>query len=139
MYQVNYALIYYNFIKIFIIYAAQFSSVPSNVAVDLCTNITLTCEGYGIPAPTITWEHDSAQLSMATVDHTESNGTTYVNSSISITTIGYQDRGQYMCSIQNDIGRDTANFNLSVNYEGTKYTIIIKPWRKLLTYGIHSY
>ena len=72
---------------------------------------------------------------MATVDHTESNGTTYVSSSISITTTGDWDRGQYTCSIQNDIGSDTANFNLSVNYEG-KYTIIIKPWRKLLPYGI---
>ena len=90
----------------------------------MCTNITFTCEGYGIPAPTITWDHDGVPLSMATVDHIESNGTTYVSSSISITTIGHQDRGQYMCSIQNDIGRDTANFNLSVNYDG-KYTIII--------------
>ena len=126
MYQVNYALICYNFIKIFIIYAAQFSSVPSNVAVDLCTNITLTCEGYGIPAPTISWDHNGVPLPMGIVDHTESNGMTYIRSSTSVTTIGYQDRGQYTCSIQNDIGRDTANFNLSVNYNG-KLTIIIKP------------
>ena len=99
-------------------YPAQLSSVPSNVAVDLCTNVTLTCEGYGIPAPNISWEHDGVQLSMATVDYNESNRATYVSSIISINTIQYQDRGLYMCSIQNDIGNDAATFNLSINYEG---------------------
>jgi hypothetical protein len=90
--------------------------------VDLCTNITLTCEGYGIPAPTIIWDHDGVQLSIATVDHTESNGTTYISSTVSINNIRYWDRGLYMCSIQNDIGSDTAISNLSINYYEGIYT-----------------
>ena len=101
------------------IYAVQLTSVPSNDTVDLCTNITFTCEGYGAPAPNITWKHSDVPLSMAIVNRSESlNGTTYISSNLSINNLQYQKGGLYMCCIQNELGNDTATFNLSINYEG---------------------
>ena len=96
------------------------------MTVDLCFNISFTCEGYGIPAPIITWRHNDTQINImmlsvttATVYHNASNGIAYISSNLSISRVRYQDRGLYMCSIQNEVGNDTATSVLSINYEGT--------------------
>ena len=103
---------------------AQLSSIPGNDTVDLCTNVTFSCEGYGIPAPIITWRHNDTQINMmlsvttATVYHNASNGIAYISSNLSISRVRYQDRGLYMCSIQNEVGNDAVTSVLSINYEG---------------------
>ena len=104
-------------------YPAQLTSVLNNDTINLgCTNLTLTCEGYGIPAPNITWKHNGVLLdvmsSRAMVYLNASNGITFISSSLSLNSVRYQDRGLYMCNIRNEVGNDTATSNLSINYEG---------------------
>ena len=96
------------------------------MTVDLCFNVSFTCEGYGIPAPIITWRHNDTQINImmlsittATVYHNASNGIAYISSNLSISKVRYQDRGLYMCSIQNEVGNDTVTSVLSIDYEGT--------------------
>ena len=109
-------------------YPAQLVYVPSNNTIDLCTNSTLTCEGYGIPAPTITWKHKGVQLDMLSimdmVYYNASNGIAYVSSNLSINSVKYQDGGLYMCNIHNEVGNDTAMSTLSVNHEGIHQSLV---------------
>ena len=95
------------------------------MTVDLCFNISFTCEGYGIPAPIITWRHNDTQINImmlpittVTVYRNAPNGIVYISSNLSISRVRYQDRGLYMCSIQNEVRNDTATSVLSINYKG---------------------
>lgn len=111
--------------KFVFFYSAQLSSILGNVTVDLCTNVMFTCEGYGVPTPTFTWKHNEAQINVIpsitimTAYRNASNGITYICSSLSISSVRYQDRGLYMCSIQNEAGNDTITSTLFINYEGS--------------------
>lgn len=60
----------------------------------------------------------------AIVYHNASNGTTYISSNISFTSVRYQDRGNYTCNIHNEVGNDTATSTLSINYEGILRLVI---------------
>ena len=56
--------------------------------------------------------------SQATVYYTVSNGATHIVSTLTLCSVRYWDKGQYTCSIQNEIGNDTATSTISIDYEG---------------------
>ena len=85
-------------------------------AVDLGSNITLTCTSSGSPPDTFTWMKDDVPVtqftSITTLAYT--NATAVFNTSYTISNISVSDNGMYTCTVTNPIGSDSYTFTVDI-------------------------
>ncbi|XP_004708703.1 immunoglobulin superfamily member 10 [Echinops telfairi] len=73
----------------------------------------LPCEAAGDPAPTVRWTRVSSGLDLSGRKQ-RSRFWVHPNGTLSIQSVGIQDRGQYLCSASNPLGTDRLHVTLSV-------------------------
>ncbi|ERE87727.1 immunoglobulin superfamily member 10 [Cricetulus griseus] len=86
--------------------AASFT-VPTN------SDAFLPCEAVGNPLPTIHWTRASSGLELSQGTQ-KSRFHVLPNGTLSIQRVSVQDRGQYLCSASNPLGKDHLRVTLSV-------------------------
>ncbi|XP_066203463.1 immunoglobulin superfamily member 10 [Saccopteryx leptura] len=86
--------------------AASFT-VPAN------SDAFLPCEAVGRPLPTIHWARVSSGLDLSAREQ-DGRFQVLANGTLSIRRVGLQDRGQYLCSASNPLGREHLLVTLSV-------------------------
>ena len=88
---------------------------------------TITCEALGYPPPTIVWSRTNGTLSdRVSVSDSVSVPTGYgnvtrVSVNLTITNASREDTGVYMCSVNNSVGSDKRNVNITVQ---CKFTVL---------------
>ncbi|XP_070817740.1 hemicentin-1 [Chaetodon trifascialis] len=92
--------------------APKFTREPSDVAVDIGSNVTLLCLADGYPEPQITWRReDGHPLSNRPHGH----GTiTQRRGSLHITSLWVEDEAVYICEAQNHFGKIQAQARITV-------------------------
>ena len=81
---------------------------------------TITCEALGYPPPTIVWSRTNGTLSdRVSVSDSVSVPTGYgnvtrVSVNLTITNALREDTGDYICSVNNNIGDDERNVSITV-------------------------
>ncbi|XP_075412057.1 immunoglobulin superfamily member 10 isoform X2 [Tenrec ecaudatus] len=73
----------------------------------------LPCQATGNPAPTVHWTRVSSGLDLSK-RRQPSRFQVHPNGTLSIQSVGIQDRGQYLCSATNPLGTDRLHVTLSV-------------------------
>ena len=97
---------------------------PEPVEVDAGNTVLFTCVAYGDSTPNIRWDRqDGSTLvndSRITIyDELVAEGdVTFVKSIVEICSVDVADAGEYSCFTWNDLGNDTATFDLSVVEDG---------------------
>ncbi|XP_039096910.1 immunoglobulin superfamily member 10 [Hyaena hyaena] len=86
--------------------AASFT-VPAN------SDAFLPCDAVGHPLPTIHWTRVSSGFDIAKSNQ-NSRFQVLPNGTLSIRSVGIQDRGQYLCTASNPLGTDRLHITLSV-------------------------
>ncbi|KAL6053803.1 hypothetical protein STEG23_030625, partial [Scotinomys teguina] len=86
--------------------AASFT-IPTN------SDAFLPCEAVGNPLPTIHWTRVSSGLQLSQ-ETQKSKFHVFPNGTLSIRRVSIQDRGQYLCSASNPLGKDHLQVMLSV-------------------------
>ena len=84
--------------------------------------LTLSCVGYGNPLPSVFWSRsgtnqvltNSSQISIFEETLSES-GVTFVKSILQVCNVQPNMTGEYSCTSQNELGNETATFELTVN------------------------
>jgi len=94
---------------------------PFNETIVLERNIiTITCETFGYPPPTIVWSRSNGSLSdrVSVSDSvsvpTGHGNVTRVSVNLTITNVSREDTGVYTCSANNSIGSDSSNVRITV-------------------------
>ena len=97
---------------------------PSDRAVFAGNSVLLTCVGYGMPRPSLSWwfegetiTGDGPQISvvesMVTV-----GGIEFVWSSLLLCNVSQEDHGNYSCSASNSVREpDSVNFTIAIQSE----------------------
>ncbi|KAI3368574.1 hypothetical protein L3Q82_025583, partial [Scortum barcoo] len=92
--------------------APKFTREPSDVAVDIGSNVTVQCLAEGHPEPQVTWRReDGLPLSNSPRTHgtiTQSRG------GLHITGLWVEDEGVYVCVAQNHFGKIQAQARITV-------------------------
>ena len=89
--------------------------------------ITITCETFGYPPPTIVWSRSNGTLSdrvsvSDSVSVPTGNGNvTRVSVNLTIINASREDTGVYTCSANNSIGSDNRNVSITVQCEFGTY------------------
>ncbi|XP_023374195.1 peroxidasin homolog [Otolemur garnettii] len=86
-----------------------FASVPSDMTVEVGTNVQLPCSSQGEPEPAITWNKDGVQVTESGKFHISPEGFLTIND------VGTADAGRYECVARNTIGSASVSVVLSVN------------------------
>ncbi|XP_023381728.1 peroxidasin homolog [Pteropus vampyrus] len=86
-----------------------FSSVPSDVTVEVGTDVQLPCSSQGEPEPAITWNKDGVQVTESGKFHISPEGF------LTIHDVGTADAGRYECVARNTIGQASVSMVLSVS------------------------
>ena len=111
---------------------------PEPVEVDVGNTVLFTCVAYGDSTPNIRWDRqDGSTLvndSRITIyDELVTEGdVTFVKSIVEICSVDVADAGEYSCFTWNELGNDTATFDLSVNVEGKVTDIVVSHWYVIL-------
>ena len=85
--------------------------------------ITITCEAFGYPPPTVVWNRingilsDRVSVSDSVSVPTGYGNVTRVSINLIITNASREDTGVYTCSANNSIGSDSSNVNITVQCE----------------------
>ena len=84
--------------------------------------LTLSCVGYGNPLPSVFWSRsDTNQVlinsSRITIfeETLSQSGVTFVKSILQVCSVQPSMTGEYSCTSRNEIGNETATFQLTVN------------------------
>ena len=92
---------------------------------DIGTSVVLTCVGYGVPLPALTWKHNEAvvqngsQFSINEYIVTESQSTaTFLLSTLEVCNSELEDAGNFSCTSQNALGNEVYTSVLTVNLGG---------------------
>ena len=94
--------------------------LSSNKSVIEGNTMTITCEAFGYPPPTVVWNRINGNLSdRVSVSDSVSVPTGYgnvtrVSVNLTITNAFREDTGVYICSANNSIGSDNSNINITV-------------------------
>ena len=93
---------------------------PEDTVVTVGDYIVLTCVGYGIPRPSISWTKNANVLSNTSIyeEVVSERAVTFVYSILEICASWFSDSGTYACIIDNGITGDSKGFELSVTSEG---------------------
>ncbi|ERE68516.1 putative peroxidasin like protein [Cricetulus griseus] len=86
-----------------------FASIPSDMTVEVGTNVQLPCSSQGEPEPAITWNKDGVQVTESGKFHISPEGFLTIND------VGTADAGRYECVARNTIGYSSVSMVLSVN------------------------
>ncbi|XP_019468810.1 peroxidasin homolog isoform X2 [Meleagris gallopavo] len=86
-----------------------FASVPSDMTVEVGTNVQIPCSAQGEPEPVITWNKDGVQVTESGKFHVSPEGY------LTIRDVGTADEGRYECVARNTIGYSSVSMVLSVN------------------------
>ncbi|NXU05392.1 PXDN protein, partial [Buphagus erythrorhynchus] len=86
-----------------------FASVPSDMTVEVGTNVQIPCSAQGEPEPVITWNKDGVQVTESGKFHVSPEGF------LTIRDVGTADEGRYECVARNTIGYSSVSMVLSVN------------------------
>lgn len=99
--------------------SAQVAVHPANDAVVIAgSTAMLTCVGYGVPSPSVTWRKDGSTLptSRATtrVEQLTEAGRKFTKGSLEICSTTLEDAGTYRCTVSNHNGSSSAIISLTV-------------------------
>uniref|UniRef100_A0ACB8GDL9 Uncharacterized protein n=1 Tax=Sphaerodactylus townsendi TaxID=933632 RepID=A0ACB8GDL9_9SAUR len=86
-----------------------FANVPSDMTVEVGTNVQIPCSSQGEPEPVITWNKDGVQVTESGKFHVSPEGF------LTIHDVGPADEGRYECVARNTIGYSSVSMVLSVN------------------------
>uniref|UniRef100_A0A9L0TF86 Lactoperoxidase n=2 Tax=Equus TaxID=9789 RepID=A0A9L0TF86_HORSE len=86
-----------------------FASIPSDMTVEVGSNVQLPCSSQGEPEPAITWNKDGVQVTESGKFHISPEGF------LTIHDVGTADAGRYECVARNTIGQASVSMVLSVN------------------------
>nr|XP_031540895.1 LOW QUALITY PROTEIN: peroxidasin homolog [Vicugna pacos] len=86
-----------------------FTSVPSDMTVEVGSSVQLPCSSQGEPEPAITWNKDGVQVTESGKFHISPEGF------LTIHDVGPADSGRYECVARNAIGQASVSVVLSVN------------------------
>lgn len=86
-----------------------FASIPSDMTVEVGTNVQLPCSSQGEPEPIITWNKDGVQVTESGKFHISPEGF------LTIHDVGTADAGRYECVARNTIGQASVSTVLSVS------------------------
>ncbi|XP_004642396.2 peroxidasin homolog [Octodon degus] len=86
-----------------------FASIPSDLTVEVGTNVQLPCSSQGEPEPAITWNKDGVQVTESGKFHISPEGFLTIND------VGPADAGRYECVARNTIGYASVSMVLSVS------------------------
>ena len=110
---------FYAFMLYYIIGIAMVNSVNDTIVREDNTT-TITCEAFGYPPPTIVWNRmnkavsDRASVSDSINIPTGYGNVTRVSVNLTIINASREDAGVYTCSVNNSIGSDNTNVNITV-------------------------
>ena len=76
--------------------------------------MTLVCKASGLPVPTITWQKP--------LGHLPRKKTTVIDGNMTILRVTKEDRGTYVCSVKNLLGKDSALAQVTV-IDRLKFTL----------------
>lgn len=93
--------------------------VNDSMTVQEGTTLHLHCSTQGSPAPTLTWLKDGELVGTITADEL---------SVLEISEITPQGDGQYRCLAENEHGRASSSFNITVECECL--SVCVPPWSK---------
>ena len=92
---------------------------------DIGTSVVLTCVGYGVPLPALTWKHNgavvhnSSQFPINEYIVTESQSTaTFRVSFLTVCNSELEDAGNFSCTSHNALGNEVYTSVLTVNLGG---------------------
>ena len=93
--------------------------VPLDTNATLNHTILLTCFGFGIPLPDITWSMDGEALSNSSriIFHNDLvtiNEVIFVRSILELCNVAVTDEGIYSCDLRNTLGSSSDSFYLNV-------------------------
>ncbi|CAJ1060969.1 hemicentin-1 [Xyrichtys novacula] len=90
----------------------KFIQKPSDVALDIGSNISLPCSAEGHPVPQVTWRREDGLRIFSTP---RTHGTVTQNKGgLHITNLWVDDDGVYICEAQNQFGRISAEARITV-------------------------
>ena len=93
--------------------------------------ITITCEAFGYPPPSVWWDRidetlsDRVSLSDNVSVPTGYGNVTRVSVNLTITNTSREDSGVYMCSANNSVGEDIINISITVQCKFCDYLPIL--------------
>ena len=90
---------------------------PDSPEVVISHNVSLVCSGSGIPLPNVTWSKDRDGDIINSPDSVLLSrvvNATHVTSELTLIAVEQQYTGQYNCTLDNVVSRDTASFYLQV-------------------------
>ena len=76
--------------------------------------MNLVCKASGLPVPTITWQKP--------LGHLPKGKTTVIDGNMTILRVTKEDRGTYVCSVKNLLGKDSALAQVTV-IDRLKFTL----------------
>ncbi|CAH3046810.1 unnamed protein product, partial [Porites evermanni] len=94
--------------------AALITQKPSSVIVEEGENVNLVCKASGLPIPTVTWQKP--------LGHLPREKTTVIDGNMTILRVTKEDRGTYVCSVKNLLGKDSALAQVTV-IDRLKFTL----------------
>ena len=104
--------------------AAEIVILTEDTVAQAGNTLLLTCVGYGVPSPVVTWLKDGVLLTNDSqtniyVQEIEEEGVTFVQSILEICDLDAEsDTGTYYCVASNENGTDTQSLEVSVESEG---------------------
>ncbi|XP_070688049.1 hemicentin-1 [Pempheris klunzingeri] len=90
----------------------KFTREPSDVAMDIGSNVTLVCLAQGYPEPQVTWRREDG---LPIFNRPRTHGATMQSrGGLHITNLWVEDEAVYICEAQNHFGRIQAQARVSV-------------------------
>lgn len=92
---------------------------PNQTEVVSGRTVVFTCVSRGMPTPSFNWSRDGNILSDDSrisiyEEVLVENGLTFIQSMLEVCSVSEEDAGEYSCTAGNEVGSETAVFEVSV-------------------------
>ncbi|CAH1243538.1 FGFR3 [Branchiostoma lanceolatum] len=81
---------------------------PTDQTVAVRSQVTFTCSSEGVPTPTITWYNGSSAITYRRQISVTMDDEYMITSTLTITSVGREDNGEYKCASSNAAGYQTS-------------------------------